>query len=281
MKRIYIILIILAVTLTESMSIPLPSPVVIVEDRPAREFGAAQMAKMTKQLIAAKKQIDEARKLVRFSNTMVQIAGDPKSVIKSMADLASASRQLDQIFGTPTTREFRKLVFASESLSRSQEYFDKEVRNSFLSGKKQIPRKANLYRVYALAEASYDSFEKLIEVDRSIQKTEARRQETLSRDLVNAKTQAEVDKINAAIAASKSAQDASSQQIAKQKMEIDVQKMAIETEREKVKMAYNEEKLHELTEAERRLLAREELQKEAFNERVKDTIFVPSQLDVI
>lgn len=281
MKWIYITLIIFAMIFLESIAIPVPSPVVIVEDRPAREFGAAQLAKMTKQLIAAKKQIDEARKLVRYTNTIVQIAGDPKSVVKSMTDLSSASKQLDQIFGTPTTREFRKLVFASESLSRSQEYFDKEVRNSFLSGKKQVPRKANLYRVYALAEASYDSFEKLIEIDRSIQKAEARRQETFSRDLVNAKTQAEVDKINAAIAISKSAQDVSSQQIAKRKMEIDIQKMAIETEREKVKTAYNEEKLHELTEAEKRLLAREELQKEAFNERIKDTIFVPSQWDVI
>lgn len=240
-----------------------------------------RMATMAKQLTEATKQLNEARKLVRTTNTLVQIAGDPKSVINSMTDLSSASRQLDQIFGTPTTREFRNLVRASDSLIRSKQYFDREVSNSFLSGKKQVPRKANLYRVYALAESSYDSFENLVTVDKSIQKSEAKRQERLVNDLMYAKSQSDVDRINASIAASKAAQDASSHQVAKQKMEVDVQKMAIETEREKIQMAHNEERFAELQEAQKRLSAREEHNREQFNERVNDTRLVPYGCKVI
>lgn len=241
----------------------------------------SRMAAMAKQLAEATKQLNEARKLVRTANTMVQIAGDPKSVIHSMRDLSSAARQLDQIFGTPTTRDFRKLVNAHDSLTRSQQYFDKEVKNSFLSGKKQKPRKANLYRVYALAESGYDSFENLVAVDKSIQIKEAKRQERLISDLTRAKTQSEVDRINASIAASKAAQDASSHQVAKHKMEVDIQKMAIETEQEKIQMACNEERFEELCEAQERLSAREEMLREQFNERVSDTRFVPYGCNVI
>ena len=196
-----------------------------------------KMAAMAKQLAETTKQLNEARKLVRTTNTLVQIAGDPKSVVTSMSDLSSAARQMDQIFGTPTTHDFRKLVNASDSLNRSSRYFDREVGDSFLSGKKQVSRKSNLYRAYALSESSYDSFTKLVDVDRDVQKKETKRQEKLINDLMNAKTQAEVDKINASMAASKSAQDASSNQVMKQKMEIDMQRMAMETEKEKIQTA--------------------------------------------
>jgi len=241
---------------------------------------APRMAAMAKQLAETTKQLNEARKLVRTANTLVQIAGDPKSVINSMSDLSSAARQMDQIFGTSTTHEFRKLVSASDSLNRSTEYFDKEVGNSFLSGKKQVSRQANLYRVYALSESSYDNFVKLVEVDRVVQKHEIKRQEALINDLVNATTQAEVDKINASIAASKAAQDASSNQVMKQKMEIDLQKMAIETEKEKIQTALDEEEAEELRAAGERVAAREAAYAAQFNRRIQAMGTVPLKINL-
>ncbi|OAI50831.1 hypothetical protein AYO37_00105 [Opitutia bacterium SCGC AG-212-L18] len=240
-----------------------------------------QLAAMAKQLAETTKQLDEARNLVRKTNTLVQIAGDPKSVINSMSDLSSAARQLDQIFGTPTTYEFRKLVNASDSLDRANEYFEREVGNSFLSGKKQVPRQASLYRVYALSESSYDSFTQLVEADRAVQKNEVKRQEGFIMDLMNAKTQAEVDKINASIAASKAAQDASSHQVMKQKMEIDLQKLAMDTEREKIQTACDEEEAAELRRASERVKKREEAYKKQFNERARDLREVPGRITVI
>ncbi len=276
MKLFWTTLIILSLTVSQTWGL-LAKGVFILGDTGQAE----RMAAMAKQLAEATKQLNEARKLVRTANTLVQIAGDPKSVITSMSNLSSASRQLDQILGTPTTREFRKLVNANDSLTRSQEYFNKEVGNSFLSGKKQVPRKANLYRACALAESSYDSFDKLVSIDKTVQQREAKRQEKLTDDLVNAKTQAEVDKINAAIAASKSAQDASSHQIMKQKMEIDVQKMAMETERQKIQTARNEERRYELMKAQEKLATREEIYKENFNEKAIASLEAPSECELI
>lgn len=241
---------------------------------------APRMAAMAKQLAETTKQLNEARKLVRTANTLVQIAGDPKSVINSMSDLSSAARQMDQIFGTPTTHEFRKLVNASDSLSRSNEYFNREVGNSFLSGKKQVPREADLYRVYALSEASYDNFTKLVEVDRLVQQNEIKRQEALINGLVNAQTQAEVDKINASIAASKAAQDASSNQVMKQKMEIDLEKMAMETEKEKIQTALDEEETEELRAASERVAAREAAYAEQFNRRAQTLGDIPPKINL-
>lgn len=239
----------------------------------------SRMAAMAKQLAETTKQLNEARRLVRTANTLVQIAGDPKSVVNSMSDLSSAARQMDQIFGTPTTHEFRKLVNASDSLQRSSEFFDKEVGNSFLSGKKQVPRQANLYRAYALAESSYDSFTQLVVADRIVQKNEVKRQEGFIRDLTNATTQAEVDKINASIAASKAAQDASSNQVMKQKMEIDMQKMAMETEKEKLQTARDEEEREELRIARERIAAREAAYAEQFNRRSQASSRISSKFN--
>lgn len=242
---------------------------------------APRMAAMAKQLRETTKQLNEARRLVRTTNTLVQIAGDPKSVVNSMSDLSSAARQMDQIFGTPTTHEFRKLVNANDSLNRSSEYFNREVGNSFLSGKKQLPRQASLYRAYALSESSYDNFTNLVEVDRVVQKNEIRRQERLINDLVNAKTQAEVDKINASMAASKAAQDASSNQVMKQKMEIDMQKMAMETEKEKIQTARDEEEAEELRAARERVSAREVAYAEQFNRRAQAMGDIPPKISLL
>lgn len=242
---------------------------------------APRMAAMAKQLRETTKQLNEARRLVRTTNTLVQIAGDPKSVIKSMSNLSSAATQLDQIFGTPTTHEFRKLINASDSLNRSNEYFNREVGNSFLSGKRQVPRQASLYRAYAMSESSYDSFTKLVEIDKVIQKNEVERQERLISDLISAKTQAEVDKINASMAASKAAQDASSNQVMKQKMEIDLEKMAMETEREKIQTAINEEEAEELRAASERVAARQIAYVEEFNRRAQALGDIPPKISLL
>lgn len=239
-----------------------------------------QLAAMAKQLAETTKQLNEARRLVRTTNTLVQIAGDPKSLVNSMSDLSSAARQMDQIFNTPITHDFRKLVNASDSLQRASQYFNKEVESSFLSGKKQVPRQANLYRAYALSESSYDSFTQLVEVDRLVQKNEVKRQEGFITDLMNAKTQAEVDKINASIAASKAVQDASSHQVMKQKMEIDMQKLAMDTEREKIQTACDEEEAEELRAASERVKKREEAYEKQFNERARNLGEVPGKITV-
>lgn len=114
-----------------------------------------------------------------------------------------------------------------------------------------------------------------------VQKNEIRHQERLINDLVNAKTQAELDKINASMASSKAAQDASSNQVMKQKMEIDLEKMAMEMEKEKIQTARDEEEAEELRAASERVAAREAAYAEQFNRRIQAMGDIPPKINLL
>lgn len=252
-------------------------PVTIVGDA----MEPSRIAKVVQQIKHAKELVDKSRMLVSKTNRLVEIAGDPKAVLKSMQDIESASRQLDQIFNVPTTHEIRKLVSGSTSLKRSGDLFHDRVGESFLSGKKQVPRNANLYQTFSLFEQSYDNFDDLLDRDREIQKREIERQTDLLHDLAHATTQAEVDKITASLVASQSAQDVSSQQVIRHYYEIEMQEKALKTAQKKAEMAAFEEHMEELKEAKKRVDERERLYGEQFNRRIKASTYVPYHFEII
>lgn len=240
-----------------------------------------RLAKLVEQVKETQKMVDQTRSIVNQTNRLVQIAGDPKSVIHSMKDINAATRQLDQIFRTPTTHEVRQLVNGTDSLTRSGYHFKGEVGDSFLAGKKQHKRRADLYQTYSLFESSYDNFENLVHLDRNVQKREIERQEQLLNDLAKAETQAEVDKITVALQASKGVQEASSFQVMKQKMELDMQKMARDMEREKLETARWEEHQEALRQAREQLKEREALYAKHVQQQSQSRKFIQNNFNML
>lgn len=209
-----------------------------------------QMGEWTKQIEAATKQISRADQLIRQTDRMLAIIGDPTSVIDSVSTISGAVDQMNYIFKSDTTRSLKRMVDGTESLNRASTRFQKSVGDSVMAGGTPRKRNESLYSTYALMERSKDNFDKMVELDKLTQERELKRQRALNASLAAAQTTSEMDRINAAIAASKAVQDASSQSFMKSKGEMDAEKSAIDLENEKQMLAAWEE--HQIKEAHKR-----------------------------
>jgi len=222
----------------------------VVSDAPGSARHAAQMAEWAKQIEAATTQISRADQLIRQTDRMLAIIGDPSSVIDSVSTISGAVDQMNYIFKSDTTRSLKRMVDGTESLNRASTRFQKTIGNSVIAGGTPRKRNESLYSTYALMERSKDNFDKIVELDKKTQERELKRQRALNVSLAAAQTTSEMDKINAAIAASKAVQDASSQSVMKAKGELDAEKSAIDLENEKQMLAAWEE--HQIKEAHKR-----------------------------
>lgn len=222
----------------------------IVSDAPGSARHAAQMGEWAKQIEAATAQISRADQLIRQTDRMLAIIGDPTSVIDSVSTISGAVDQMNYIFKSDTTRSLKRMVDGTESLNRASTRFQKSVGDSVMAGGTPRKRNESLYSTYALMERSKDNFDKMVELDKLTQERELKRQRALNASLSTAQTTSEMDKINAAIAASKAVQDASSQSVMKAKGEMDAEKSAIDLENEKQMLAAWEE--HQIKEAHKR-----------------------------
>ncbi len=222
----------------------------VVSDAPGAARHAAQMGEWAKQIEAATQQISRADQLIRQTDRMLAIIGDPSSVIESVSTISGAVDQMNYIFKSDTTRSLKRMVDGTESLNRASTRFQKTVGDSVMAGGESRKRNESLYSTYALMERSKDNFDKIVELDKKTQERELKRQRALNASLATAQTTSEMDRINAAIAASKAVQDASSQSVAKAKNEMDAEKAAIDLENEKQMLAAWEE--HQIKEAHKR-----------------------------
>lgn len=218
----------------------------IVFDPTASANHATQMKSMGEQLAKASEQVARMNKLVKQTDQLLGIIGDPKSVIDSVSSLGGAANQMDYIFKSDTTRALRKIVKESDSLNRNSRRFNKTIGESVLVGGKPRKRNTSLYGAFSLLEKTKDNFDDIVAEDRKIQEREIRRQKVLAEALASAQTEWERERIKAAIAASKAMQDASSNSVLKAKSEYDSEKEAIDLENRKNALAAWEE--HQLKE---------------------------------
>ena len=234
----------------------------IATDAPGAARHTAQMAEWTKQIEAATKQISRADQLIRQTDRMLAIVGDPSSVIDSVSTISGAVDQMNYIFNSDTTKALKGVVDGTESLNRTSTRFQKTVGDSVMAGGESRKRNESLYSTYALMERSKDNFDKIIDLDKKTQERELKRQRALNASLASAQTTSEMDRINAAIAASKAVQDASSQSVMKAKGEMDAEKNAIDLENEKQMLAaWEEHKIKEAHKKECRQKTRENYKK--------------------
>jgi len=202
---------------------PLPSMVTVIGDGPTTVAAwASQLDQMTKQ-------IEKARVMIDRTDQLLQIAGDPRKMLESMKDINEATRQLDMIFKTDATRSARKLLGSLNRFNSAQARFDKTVGETMIVSGEKRERNHSLYSSYRLLDATIDDYNSIMKNDEKVQKMEHERRLKLSKELEAASTQAEIDKINAAISLSKSNSDASSSALEKKLQELQILK-----EREKV-----------------------------------------------
>lgn len=230
------------------------------------------IAVLNKQLEEANKIYVKADSLVKMTDTLVNIAGDPKQMLRSIQGINDASRQLDMIYSNDTTREFRKLNRNYNKLFYAKDKFDSSVKDSMLIGGKEVRRNMSLYDGYHVMENAYEELQAAIELDKEIQGIENARNKKLRIELKNAKTQAEIDKVNAGLNASFSLQESSHRQLMKRKAEHDLQKSLLEHEKQKKSLAKLEENDYKMRMASDRVKKEQEERKEKLKNKLKSTV---------